>query len=249
MLRAYGDGNLFGEPYGQGPVQVVWLHGWQRTGRDFEASARMLADQGVASVALDLPGFGSSPAPSVAGGAHYYAELVEPVVSTIGDGPVLLVGHSFGGRVATVLAARRPDLVRGLVLTGVPLLRRSATTKSPLSYRAARWLHHRGLISDERIEAARQRHGSSDYRNAKGVLRDVLVISVNESYADELTRLTSPVTMLWGANDFEVPVAIAEEASALLSAPHSLRTLAGVGHMVPTDAPDELLRSVAEALG
>ena len=249
MLRAYGDGNLFGEPYGQGPVQVVWLHGWQRKGRDFEASATMLADQGVASVALDLPGFGSSPAPEVAGGARHYAELVEPVVATIGDGPVLLVGHSFGGTVATVLAARRPDLARGLVLTGAPLLRRGATTKAPLSYRAARWLHHRGLISAERIEASRQRHGSSDYRNAKGVMREVLVISVNESYADELTRLRSPVTMLWGENDNEVPVAIAEQASALLSAPHSLRVLAGVGHMVPTDAPDELLRSVVEALG
>jgi len=29
VLRAYGDGNIFGEPYGQGPVRIVWLHGWR----------------------------------------------------------------------------------------------------------------------------------------------------------------------------------------------------------------------------
>jgi len=248
VLRAYGDGNLFGEPYGQGPVQVVWLHGWQRRGRDFDACASMLSDRGVSSVALDLPGFGSSPVPSKAGGARFYAELVEPVVATIGEGPVLMVGHSFGGTVATVLAARRSDLVRGLVVTGAPLLRRGSSTKSPLSYRAVRWLHQHGLISAERIEASRQRHGSSDYRNAKGVMRDVLVISVNESYDDELNHLVPPVTMLWGERDYEVPVAIAQEASTLISAPHTLRVLAGVGHMVPTEAPDELVRSVLEAL-
>ena len=42
--------------------------------------------------------------------------------SARGDRPVL-VGHSFGGRVAVRLAATNPELVRGLVLTGVPLLR------------------------------------------------------------------------------------------------------------------------------
>ena len=248
VLQAYGDGNLFGEPYGEGPPRVVWLHGWQRSGRDFVASASMLAERGVASVALDLPGFGASPAPAEAGGARHYAELVEPAVSAIGDGPVLLVGHSFGGTVATVLAARRPDLVSGLVLTGAPLLRRGATKRAPRSYRTARWLHRHGLISAQRIEASRQRHGSSDYRNARGVMREVLVISVNESYTDELAQVASPVTMLWGENDLEVPVAIAREAGALLSSPPSLQVLAGVGHMVPTDAPEELARSVVEAL-
>ena len=61
VLRAYGDGTLFGEPYGEGPVRVVFLHGWARRGADFAACATELAGRGVASVTLDLPGFGSSP--------------------------------------------------------------------------------------------------------------------------------------------------------------------------------------------
>jgi len=59
---------------------------------------------GVASVALDLPGFGASTAPAVAGGARRYAELVMPALKEIGDGPFVLVGHSFGGTVACVIA-------------------------------------------------------------------------------------------------------------------------------------------------
>jgi|SRR5665213_29632 len=244
VLRAYGDGNIFGEPYGQGPVRIIWLHGWARRGQDFAASATDLARRGVASVALDLPGFGASPTPDSPGGARRYAELVVPVLKAIGDGPFVLVGHSFGGTVACVVAANHPELVRSLVLTGAPLLRTPSSRKSPLTYRTLRWLHDRGFVSDERMEAARQKYGSRDYRLATGVMRDVLVASVNESYEDELARLDVPVTLLWGEQDREVPLDVATRASALLAATHTLQSLHGIGHLVPTEAPGELANVV-----
>ncbi len=247
MLRAYGDGNLFGEPYGRGPVRVIWLHGWARRGQDFAVAANELAQRGVASVALDLPGFGSSPPPASAGGARHYADLVMPALREIGDGPFVLVGHSFGGTVACVVAAQHPEVVRSLVLTGAPLLRTPSTKSSPGAYRALRWLHARRLVSDARMEAARQRYGSSDYRNVTGVMREVLVTSVNESYDDELARLDVPVTLLWGEDDREVPLEVATRASALMNTTHTLHVLNGVGHLLPTEAPGDLAR-VVEAL-
>ncbi|MGB8197705.1 MAG: alpha/beta hydrolase [Acidimicrobiales bacterium] len=240
MLRAYGDGTVFGEPFGVGPVRVIWLHGWGRRGQDFAVAASELARRGVASVALDLPGFGASPTPPHAGGARYYAELIEPVVREIGDGPFVLVGHSFGGTVACVLAASHPEMVRDLVLTGAPVLRQPSARRSPLAYRAIRWLHARQIVGDGRMEAARHRYGSRDYRNATGVMRDVLVISVNESYEEELVRLDAPVTLLWGASDTEVPPGVATRAAALLRTPHTLTVLDGIGHLVPTEAPAKL---------
>lgn len=244
VLRAYGDGNLFGEPYGEGPVRVIWLHGWARRGQDFSAVAKELAERGVASVALDLPGFGVSPPPAQAGGARDYAAWVLATLSDIGDGPFVLVGHSFGGRVACVLAARHPDVVRSLVLTGVPLVRTSSQRRSPFAYRTLRWLHARGVVNEQRMESARQKYGSSDYRHAIGVMRDVLVISVNESYEDDLARLDVPVTLLWGDEDQEVPLEVATRASALLTTTHTLQTLHGIGHLLPIEAPSELANVV-----
>ncbi len=248
VLRAYGDGNLFGEPYGEGPIRVVWLHGWARRGQDFFASATELASAGIGSVALDLPGFGSSPVPTVAGGARTYAGLLSGALQAISDEPLVLVGHSFGGRIATVLGATHPELVKTVVLTGVPLVRRTPGAKPPLAYRLVRALHAKRLVSDEKMEAARQRHGSTDYRNASGVMRDVLVANVNESYEPELGQLRVPVAMVWGGDDKEVPVDIAERASALLLSPHTLRVVAGIGHLLPTEAPHELVVTVHGAL-
>jgi pimeloyl-ACP methyl ester carboxylesterase len=240
MLRAYVDGTVFGEPYGQGPIRVIWLHGWARRGEDFAAAAKELSERGIASVALDMPGFGASPLPLRAGGARHYAELVVPAIREIGEGPFVLVGHSFGGTVACVVAATHPELVRSLVMTGAPLVRSPSTRRSPLTYRAIRWLHTRGMISDARIETARQKYGSSDYRRASGIMRDVLVASVNETYQDELSNLELPVTLLWGEEDREVPLDVARRASGFLTTTHTMRSLPDVGHLVPTEAPDEL---------
>jgi pimeloyl-ACP methyl ester carboxylesterase len=248
VLRAYGDGTMFGEPYGEGPVRVVWLHGWARTAADFKEAATILAEHGVASVALDLPGFGASPAPERAGGAREYAGLVTPVLREIAQDPVVLVGHSFGGRVACVVAARDADFVRALVLTGVPLIRHGSS-RSPLSYRLLRWSRRRGFVSEAKMEAARQRYGSEDYRNASGIMRDVLVINVNESYEPELIAVTSPVTLLWGELDAVVPEDVAQEASALLRTTHTMKLLPGVGHLVPTQAPLDLANTVMGLLG
>ncbi len=249
VLRSYGQATLFGEAYGEGPVQVVWLHGWARRGTDFAEAARGLVGRGVASVALDLPGFGASPEPAAAGGARHYAALVTAALEEIAPGPVVLVGHSFGGTVATVVAAREPARVRALVLTGAPVLRRPSSATSPLGYRIRRWLGRHGLLSPARLEAARQRYGSSDYRRASGVMRDVLVASVNESYEAELSAVRAPVFLLWGQDDTEVPVEVATRAASFLAAPHTLEVLAGVGHLVPTEAPAALAEAVAGALG
>ncbi len=250
MLRAFGQGTIFGEAYGDGPTRVLWLHGWQRSGADFASVAAAAAREGIASVALDLPGFGASPLPPEAGGAALYARLLAPVLAEVGDAPLVLVGHSFGGRVATVLAATNPEGVRAVVLTGVPLLRVTPTRSSPAAYRLVRALHRRGVVSEARMEAARQKYGSRDYRNCTGLLREVLVTSVNETYEGELARVTAPVTLLWGREDREVPVAVAEAARALLvrSPRVDLEVVAGAGHLLPVERPDAVVRAVRDAL-
>ncbi len=248
MLRSYGGSRLFGELYGSNTVRVIWLHGWARQAQDFSAAAKALAERGISSVALDLPGFGASPVPDVAGGARHYAELVAPVLREISDEPVVLVGHSFGGRVAVVLASEYSDLVQSLVLSGAPLLRAAPSSRPPINYRVVRWLARRRLVSHARLERARQKYGSSDYRRAHGVMRDVLVANVNETYEAELATLEMPVAFVWGEGDEEAPYAVAVSAAALVPGPSTLRRIPGVGHMVPLEAPDELVDAAEKAL-
>ena len=249
MLQAYGDGTVFGQRFGEGPVRVVWLHGWGRSSADFAAAGERLARLGVASVAFDLPGFGASPLPPSPVGARGYAALLAPLISAVSDEAPLVVGHSFGGRVALVLASHHPERVAGLLLTGVPLLRVTHRTRSPWRFRLLRALRRRGVVSEQRLERARQRYGSEDYRAATGDLRAILVATVAETYEDELLRWRGPTSLLWGADDHAAPVAVAQRAATLLDGVATLRVLRDVGHLVPSQAPDELAVAVSEMLG
>jgi pimeloyl-ACP methyl ester carboxylesterase len=243
MLKAFAGGRLFGTVHGTPPARVLALHGWARTHRDFDAVLH-----GLDALALDLPGFGATPPPGEPWGGGDYAAAVAPVLDDGGE-PVVVVGHSFGGRVAVHLAAARPDAVRALVLTGVPLVRPpGAVRRRPaLAFRLARTLHRRGLLGDDRMEALRQRYGSADYRAAEGVMRAVHVKAVNETYEEQLRALRCPVELVWGADDADVPAAVAEAAAALV-ADVRVTVLPGVGHLVPTSAPDLLRAAVDRAL-
>jgi pimeloyl-ACP methyl ester carboxylesterase len=250
MLRALVGGAVFGEVWGPAPPDVLVLHGWRRSHADFRGVVGPEAPAGeLPSWAPDLPGFGSSPAPPVVWGSADYAGALVPLLEEGGSpgGPAVVLGHSLGGRVAVALAAARPDLVRALVLTGAPVGPRStAGRRPPLGYRLARDLHRRGLLSDERMEAGRRRHGSADYRAAEGLMRDVLVRLVNESYEESLAAIRCPVELVWGDDDPEVPLSVARGLAERLAGAR-LTLCPGAGHLTPLSAPAELRAAVDRA--
>ncbi len=238
-LRALTD-DLFGEVTGDSP-RVLALHGWGRDRTDFAAVL-----EGIEAIALDLPGFGASPPPAGPWGAHEYAEAIVPVLDRF-DAPPVVVGHSFGGRVGVCLAAAGHP-VAGLVLAGVPLLRRVGTVKPRLGYRLIRWAAGVGVLPEARLEAARRKYGSADYRAAEGVMRDVLVRVVNETYEAELGDLDVPVRLLWGRDDAAAGVWIVDEALDLL-ATDAGATIVDGGHDAVFEEPQLLRDVIAELEG
>jgi len=241
VLRAFADGTIFGDAYGASPPRVLALHGWRRDRSDFREVL-----EGLDGVAVDLPGFGASPPPPSAWGGADYAHALEPVVAEMGS-PIVVVGHSFGGRVAVHLAPAWPDRIAGVVLAGVPLLRVTTPPRPSLSFRLAKTLNRIGLLSDEKMEERRRQAGSADYRASTGVMRDVFVRLVHETYEEQLKQIAAPVELVWGDDDTAAPLVIAERAAALLAHP-STTILPGAGHLTPLTAPDELRRAIVRLL-
>lgn len=231
MLTTFAGGRLFGERYGTGAPQALALHGWGGTHAQMSPMLK-----GIDAISLDLPGFGASPRPDAVWGAREYADCVSSVLDEFAE-PAVLLGYSFGGRVAVHLGARFPERVRAIVLTGAPLIRRQASGKAPVVFRLMKKANKFGLVSDARMEAERRKRGSEDYRNATGIMRDVLVRVVNESYENELRSLRSPVDMIWGADDTAAPLAQATLAKDLITAPVTLTVHPG-GHFLPLQQPE-----------
>lgn len=229
-LISFAGGSLFGVRHGQGRPWVLALHGWQRSHGDFDAVL-----DGFDAIALDLPGFGSTPLPARAWSTAEYAATIAPVLDEMADS-VVVIGHSFGGKISVHLAATHPDRVSAQVMTGVPLTRPPGPRRrAPRSFRIGRALHRAHLISEGRMEALRQKYGSVDYRNAAGILRPILVKSINEDSLAPLAEYPNPVELVWGATDGDVPLVVAQIAVDHCARGH-LEIVPGVGHMTPHSA-------------
>jgi len=240
VLTSFAGAQLFGQRYGTGTPGVLALHGWRRDHRDFDA---VFAPGDIDAVALDLPGFGSAPAPAAVWGSSEYAQAVAAVLDEM-QARVVVLGHSFGGRIAVHLAASRPERVSGLVLSGAPLYRpEGARSKPRWRLRVARRLAAIGLARQETVEAMRQRYGSDDYRAASGVMRDILVRTLAEDYAAVLADLRCPAELVWGDNDTAAPLEVARRLENELSDAH-LVVCRGAGHLTPLTVPDELRAAI-----
>jgi pimeloyl-ACP methyl ester carboxylesterase len=146
------------------------------------------------------------------------------------------------------LADLRPNAVRGLVLTGVPLFPATSRPARPAwSYRAIRLGRRAGLISEARLERERHRHGSEDYRRASGVVRDVLVTVLAERYDDVLDRLGLPIDLVWGERDTAAPLSVAH--AVLAATGHAVLRIVPEGdHLLPISHPDELRAALVARL-
>ncbi len=240
MIQALADGKVLAERFGSMPPAVVALHGWGRSGNDF---ASILS--GLDAVAVHLPGFGPTSPPETVWGTADYAALVADAIRPFG--PVVVVGHSFGGRIAVRLAAQYPELVSALVLTGAPLVRLASTSRPALGYRIARTLNRWGVLSDARMTAIRSRFGSADYNAAQGIMRDILVTTVNENYDEDMATLRLPVAMVWGENDTAAPTAAGQIASTRIAGA-TWEVVPGTAHLMEGDLAVAVATAVRSTL-
>lgn len=202
-------------------VPVVCLHAIAHGALDFEAFAERVADR-CEVIAIDWPGQGRSDASAVAASAASYADLLEQLLPRLARSPVVLLGCSIGGAAAIQVAARRPDLVRGLVLcnTGgllpVDAFTRFATARlsnffargaaGATWYRAAFGLYYRMVLPSASAKAQRQRIVSAAYETA-GLLAEAWS-SFGAPDADLralLPAVTQPTLVAWARFDQILP--------------------------------------------
>lgn len=112
-----GDGrSLSSLVWGTGTPELVLLHGGGQNAHTWDTVAMAL---GAPLVAVDLPGHGHSDGPAPGGSSATNADDVATVIEAIAPDAKVVVGMSAGGLTALTVAARRPALIRSLVLVDI----------------------------------------------------------------------------------------------------------------------------------
>lgn len=199
--KQYGDGN-----------DLVLLHGWGQNIQMMEPLGNLLKDKYKITI-VDLPGFGLSEEPDSSFNLYDYVDLLEELFSFLKIKNPILVGHSFGGRLAIIYSAK--NKVNKLILFGAPCVRHKPKTKKSFKQRIFNFIK-KYKIFKPLAEEMKKHIGSADYRNATPVMRDVLVRTVNEDLSEYAKEIVCPVLLIWGDKDTAAPVEHAKELDNLL---------------------------------
>ena len=220
MIKIIKDLEINYTQYGKGD-DIVLLHGWGQNIEMMEPLGKNLCEKNRITI-LDFPGFGGSQIPNFAYTIYDYTELLKEFLDELKIENPILIGHSFGGRVAICYAARYK--VSKLVLLASPF---RSLQKKGLKVKILKALGSIKVLKGVR-EFAKNHMGSRDYREASGVMREVLVNTVNANLENEVKNIKCETLIIWGEDDDEVPASEAKElesriegsASIILSGTH-----------------------------
>ena len=195
--------------YGEGK-DILLLHGW---GQNIEMM-KMLGDNfsnRFRITILDFPGFGLSEEPSESWTIKDFADMLDEFVKELGIKKPIIMGHSFGGRVAIRYSA--DHVVEKIVLFGSPCVREER--ELPLSVKILKGI--KKLPGMDKIgEFAKNFIGSRDYKAASTIMRQTLVDVVNEDLSKYAKEIDCPTLLIWGENDTEAPVSDAKILESIM---------------------------------
>ena len=218
---------------------VLLLHGWGGSSESFRAVFEFFK-KNYRVTAIDFFGFGKSPPPPYAYSVTDYTKSLAEFLQSHNIRKAHIIAHSFGGRVAIELASRYPYLIDRLILTssaGIKPKRKPIYYLKVLKYKIAKLL-----------KKDLSNYGSKDYQNADGVMKAVFIKAVNYDQTKLLKNITAPTLLIWGENDKETPLYMAERMHKNIKN-SNLVVLRDTGHFAFMDKSLLFLRHAQRFLG
>lgn len=195
--------------YGSGS-DVVLLHGWGQNIAMMRPIGDRLQKHHRITI-LDFPGFGESEEPKAALTVYDYCEILEELLKKLNVKKPVVMGHSFGGRIAIIYASRNE--VDKVVLFGSPCIRKEE--QPSLKLKMLRSL--KKIPGINKLEGFAKNHmGSRDYKNASEIMKKILVNVVNEDLSECAKKINVPTLLIWGDRDTEAPVEDAKELEKII---------------------------------
>ena len=222
-------------------VPVVMIHGFGSDAQGWMFNQEALAT-GRAAHAIDLPSHGGSDVrPDIATLDALVAVAAE-AVTRLAPGPVHLVGHSLGGRIALALAGRvdarsltmiapagfsraNPDFVEAFV---------TADRRRPMKAALRMLVSDEEAIGAEMVERTLAHHRVNGVTDALRAIADACLLTDGASAgaAAELAALDCPCLVIWGADD----AVLAASGADGLAGHAEVAVLPGIGHMPQMEA-------------
>ena len=231
---------------GTGDGAVIFLHGWRSSKEVWGKIVNQVIKLSNHQVyAIDIPGFGSSPAPKAIWGVGDYAEMIKGFIEKLELKNAIIVGHSFGGRVGIKLAAKYPQTISRLVLVDAAGFVTNSPRKGFFRFLAKIVRPFFKFSFTGRLrKKIYQFIGAEDYL-ATPELQKTFVSVVNEDLSEDMNKISCPTLIIYGENDVDTPVEFGKKMHSIIRNSQFI-ILPGSGHFSFLDQPEEFVKILKE---
>lgn len=190
---------------------VILLHGW---GQNIEMmkpiEKNINTDYNILNI--DLPGFGKSSELEYPWTVYDYAKCINIFVNDLELNKIIIIGHSFGGRIGLIYASMYN--IDKLICLGSPFCKE--LSKLPLKTKIYKFMKKIPFLKPF-ANTLKKYIGSTDYKNASEVMRGVMVQSINIDMINDIKKIKCPTLLIWGDKDTAVPINRAYELNKLIN--------------------------------
>ncbi len=165
---------------------------------------------------IELPCFGGVACPQSVWGVEQYAEYVNLQLKDIkkesGDKKIILLGHSFGGQVATYTASTHPESFDELVLIAAAVVRPRRIIKRAIfrtCVKIAKTVLRTNKNNTKASEIKKKMYNaifSPDYVQTTGIEREIFRKVIREDMRHALPKIVKNTLVFWGKYDTYTPL-------------------------------------------
>lgn len=224
------------EGEGQGRPLVL-LHGWGRSGDDFEEFISFLPNRRI--LTIDFPPFGRSGSNLKDWNIYTYVSMVISLCEHLKINEADFLGHSFGGRIAIILSCVRRSLVHLCILVDSAGLKPKRSIKYKLNLSFYKLNRKLGLPVKDR--------SSADYKALSPAMKETFKSIVNTHLDNYAKHMKTCTLIVWGKNDKETPLYMAKRFNKLIK-DSRLEIIENGGHFCFLECPLEFFSIIYEFL-
>ncbi len=229
---------------GKSDKTLLLLHGWGSNKEIFTNLINTLKND-FTIYSIDLPGFGKSDEPKEIFSIDDYTNIVVKFIENMKIKNISILGHSFGGRIMIKLANKKNlsfNILKYVLIDSAGI--KHVNEKNSLKVKRNKVLFKiSNKISKKLTNYLKTKVGSTDYRNASPMMRDILVKSINEDLTPLIKNVTYQTLIVWGENDFDTPYKDALYMKEVIKNSKIL-SVPGAGHYSFLESPELVNRVI-----
>ncbi len=236
--------------FGQGRPMLI-LHGWGSSSDKWEKVAELLEQQYIRVFVPDLPGFGKSQESTSAWNLDNYVEWVREFSEKIPElnNSFYLLGHSFGGAIASKFTIKYNQKVQKLFLIASACVRKYTVVRK-IWYRIAKIIKVLSFLPGyELFRKAAYRFvlRKSDYPYVSGNMKETYLRIISEDLSYKINFVKVPTILIWGDKDESTPLDQGRFIQSRISR-SVLHIIPGADHSLHIKMPEVLAQKILEHL-